>query len=117
MLRGLRHKEIDYAKEFEFLQSFARVVGIGQRNQRIEAHAKQCLYLSPMNRLHNLLGAVAGLRQIVRRDAPDVRNMLARGWVGKHALAGKLVAFLPMLASTLPIALSRDHGAARAFAP
>src|SRR5690348_3613873 len=38
MMRRLRHEEVDHPKELQLRQRFAREVGIGKRNQGIEAH-------------------------------------------------------------------------------
>ena len=70
-----------------------------------------------MDRIHDLLRGVARLRQFVGRDAPDVGHMLPRLGVQQGALAGQLIAFLPVFAASLAVALPGDHGAAAAFPP
>jgi hypothetical protein len=40
------------------------------------------------------------------------RDVFARYRIGEHPLSRKLIAFLPVFAATLPIALASDHGAA-----
>jgi hypothetical protein len=57
--RGLRKKEVDDAKKLQLLQSLLREIGVGQRDQRIEANRQQPLDFAAMNRVHDLDGAVA----------------------------------------------------------
>src|SRR5580693_2148520 len=68
-----------------------------------------------MNRFHDLYGGIAGLRNVFRRDAPDLCRVCAGFRVADGSLTGKLVAFLAVFAATLPISLPGDHRAARAF--
>ena len=51
--------------------------------------------LAAMDRLHDLHGSVAGLRDLVGLNAPDLGDVLARLRIGDRALAGQLIAFLP----------------------
>ncbi len=74
--------------------------------------------ISPrVNRVHDFLGAVARLRKILWSNAPDSSHILASGRIGERTLAGKLVAFLPMLASALAVTLAGNHGWTGTFAP
>ena len=74
--------------------------------------------ISPlMDRVHDFLGAVAGLGKFFGLDAPDARNILARGGISERTLAGKLVALLPMLTPALAVALAGNHRGTRALAP
>jgi hypothetical protein len=66
-----------------------------------------------MNRLHYFLSAVTGLRQFVRRYAPHFRYMLASRWISEHPLARQLITLLTMLAASLAVVLTGNHGAAR----
>ena len=70
-----------------------------------------------MNRFHDFDRGVSSLRNFVRRDAPDFCGVGARLWIADGTLPGKLVAFLPVFAAALSVALSGDHGAAGAFPP
>ena len=88
-----------------------------QRDQGIEADGEQALDLAPMDGVHDLDGGVAGAGQVVRRDAPDAGDVLARRGVGEAALARQLVALLAVLAAALAVALAGDHDAAGAFPP
>src|SRR5438552_17682981 len=69
-----------------------------------------------MNGFHDLFGCVARLGNFSGRDSPDLRYVPARFRVVDGALARKLVAFLPVLAAALSVALTGDHHAAGAFA-
>ena len=46
MRRGFRKEEIDDAEELQLLQRFAREIGVGQRDQRVEADREQPLDLA-----------------------------------------------------------------------
>src|SRR5215471_3986544 len=69
-----------------------------------------------MDGLHNLHGGQATLRNLFGANAPDLRHVAACYGIANRALAGKLVALLAVLTTTLPIALAGNHGAARALA-
>ena len=69
-----------------------------------------------MNRFHDFHSRVAGLRYLVRGDAPYLRGMSARIWIADGTLARKLVTFLAVLSAPLAISLAGNHRAARAFA-
>src|SRR5215472_223636 len=70
-----------------------------------------------MNRIHDLLSAVAGLWKFLGPNAPDSSHIFARSRIREGTLAGKLIAFLPVFSSALAIALAGNHRRARAFAP
>jgi hypothetical protein len=56
------------------------------------------------------------LRDLLGRDAPDLGDVAPGFRIANQALSWKLVAFLPVLASSLAVALARDHHAAGPFA-
>jgi hypothetical protein len=68
-----------------------------------------------MNRFHDLYGGIACLGNLFRSNSPDLCRVRAGFWVADRSLTRKLVAFLAMLAATLPISLPGDHRAARTF--
>src|SRR5215472_3231957 len=68
-----------------------------------------------MNRIHDLLSAVAGLWKFLGPNAPDSSHIFARGRIRERTLAGKLIAFLPVFSSALAIALAGNHRGTRAF--
>src|SRR5260370_14054485 len=116
MMRCFRKKEIDNAEELQFLQSLAREIRVGQRDQRIEADGEQRLDFAAMDSLHDLDGGIALLSDFVFLNTPDLRDMPAPFRIVDLALTGKLIALLAMFAAALSIALAGDHHAARAFA-
>ncbi len=59
--------------------------------------------------VHDFLGAVAWLGKFFRLDAPDAGYVFTGRRIGERTLTWKLVAFLPMLASTLAVSLAGNH--------
>ena len=83
MLRGLREEEVDDAEELELLQRLAREVGVGQRDQRVEADREQPLDLAAVNRVHDLDRAVARRRASSSGEMPQTpATCCARGRIG-----------------------------------
>ena len=103
------HEEVNHAEEFQLRQSLSREVGIGERNQRIEAHRQQTFDFSAVNRIHDFLCAVSRLRKFLRPNAPYSRHVLTGGWIRKRTLTGKLIALLSVLSSALTITLAGNH--------
>src|SRR5579864_4997102 len=117
VVSSLRKKEINHTKEFQLRQCLAGEVRIRKRHKWIEAHGKQSLNLAAVDGFHDLFGAVARLGKFFRPNAPDAGNVFASGWVRERSLAGKLVALLSMLASTLAVSLAGNHRRTRTLAP
>ena len=67
-------------------------------------------------RLQQLYGRDAGAGDDGRVDAPDGRNVRTRRRVGDLAVAGQLIALLPVLPAALPVALPRQRAIARVLA-
>src|SRR5262249_42775454 len=112
---GLREEEIDHTKKLELFESLAYEVTVGQRDDRVEADREQSFDFTAVNRLHDFHRRVTGLRNLVRRDAPNLRDVPARFWIGDLSLARQLIAFLSMFASALAVSLAGDHDATGAF--
>src|SRR6266568_287596 len=69
-----------------------------------------------MDCVHDFLSAITRLRKFFGLDAPDAGNILASGRIGERTLTGKLVALLPVLASTLSVSLAGNHRGSSALA-
>ena len=68
-----------------------------------------------MNRFHDFHRGIAGLRNPLGLNAPDLRHMFSRFRIRYGSLSGQLIALLAVFASALTIALAGDHDAAGAF--
>src|SRR6266568_48105 len=69
-----------------------------------------------MDRLDEGDGREPLLRNRLFRDTPHTRDVLAMVWVADIAASRKLIAFLALLACTLTVSLTGDHGVAGTLA-
>src|ERR1019366_3655057 len=97
---------IDHAEKLQTVECILGVFGVRQRDRRIETNRQQALDLAVMNRIHDFLSGVAGLRQILRLDTPDTGHVLASSGIMDRTRARQLVAFLAVLAASLTVALA-----------
>ena len=117
VVRGLGQEEVDDAEELQLLERLGRVKpASGRETSGLKQIESSALDLAAVDGLHDLHRGEPGLRDLLRRDAPDARHVLARRGIGDRALAGELVALLAVLAAALAVALAGDHDAARALA-
>ena len=115
--RRLRHEEVDHGEELEAAERFPDEVAVWQRDCRVEAEQQQSFDAALVDRLEQRHGRQAGVRDRRLLDAPDTGDVLAVRRVLEIPGAGKLIAFLTLLACALTVALAGDHGVAAAFAP
>src|SRR5581483_12138752 len=111
-----RQKEVNDTQKLDLLERLTGEVRVGQGDQRIEADRKQPLDLAAVNGFHDLDGSVTGLGDLIGMDSPHLRYVPPRLGVLERTLAGKLIAFLSVLAAALAVTLPRDHGASGALA-
>src|SRR5690606_35235862 len=86
----------------------------------VEADAEQASNFSPVCLPQDFVGIDSRARELVGGHAPHLGDVRAVFRVPEIAAAGELVAFLPVLAAALAVALSRDRavaGSAAADAP
>src|SRR5678815_2293464 len=69
-----------------------------------------------MNGFHNLDGGISSLRNLLGFDSPDLRHVLSTFRIRDGPLSRQLIALLPMLTSSLAVALAGDHHATGALA-
>ena len=91
--------------------------GVGQRDQRVEAHREQRLDLAAVDRLHDLHAPRDPARAVSSGSMPQTRATCSRcsGSVIER-MPGQLIALLAVLAAALAVALAGDHHAAGALA-
>src|SRR5262249_9337305 len=107
--RGVVQEEVDRDVELETLELGAHEVAVGERHQRVEAHAEQAADLPGGDLAERLVGVDPGVRQRLRVDAPHRRHVGAVLRVLDVAAARKLIALLSVLPAALAVALSRDR--------
>src|SRR6185369_15485258 len=115
-MRGLAQKEVDRHEELELLQRSRDEAVVGQRDFRVETNRQQPADFASIDLAKDLIGVDAGFGNLIRVYAPDFRDISAMLWIAHVARAGKLIALLAVLASTLPVALSGDGRVAAALA-
>ncbi|MNQ93482.1 hypothetical protein D3C85_1089490 [compost metagenome] len=83
-------------------------------NERIRAQHDQCLDLTLIDLLKQLVGGDAFAWELARIDAPHFRHMLACGGIFDQPVPRELVGLLPMLAAALTVRLTGHSSVAAA---
>jgi hypothetical protein len=116
MLGCLVEKEINGYIEIELLKTTGDEVVVWKRNLGIETDAQQPAYFATVNAAKHLVAIDSCLGHFVDWHSPDAGYVSAMFRVADVAGAGKLIAFLPVLASALSVGLAGDGGIAATFA-
>ena len=106
---GVVEEEIYGDVELQLLETARDERVIRERYLRIEADRQQALDLAAVELAEQLVGVDARTGQLLLIDAPDASDVFAVLRVGDVAPAWKLIALLPVLATTLTVGLSDDR--------
>src|SRR5262245_51305083 len=109
MTRGVGQEEVDGSVELESFQCAGAECDVRQRHDRVEANRQGASDLTGVDRAKQLVGVAAWTWQLFLVDGPDSRDVLAMLRIADIAPARQLVAFLPVLAASLPVGLARDR--------
>src|SRR5690606_18946617 len=85
---GFAQEKVDRDVKLELFEHSPDVVVIRQRNEGIKADREQTFDLAAVDEAEDLVGVDAGLREVVRIDAPDGGDVSAVLGVGEVASAG-----------------------------
>src|SRR5438093_13288315 len=116
MLRRLVQKEVDRDEELQLVETTRDESIVRQGDLRIEADTKEPANLAAIDAAKHLVNIDAGLRNLLRLDAPNRGDVLAMLCVTDVAHARKLVTLLAVFTSALTITLTGDRCVAAAFA-